>query len=832
MSVRGARAQKPGLPAIFERLTQRPASMEGPPDERVLRASQFRAIATRGFGDPQNSYPHAMAWFRDRLFVGTTRNILQLVSIAPDPSTDAFHLWPVRVPDGTNALSLDQRCQIWRYDPLAGAWEMTFQSPRLEHGGHSVWRDFGYRNMVVMQTRSDRQPALYVTTMSSSRGNGASILRSEDGIDFQPVTKPGLGDAGVTSFRALVAFRDRLYTAPAGRAKLWTHSDSPVVLECFDPRSHDWRAVCEPAFGDPTDLTIFEMAVFNDHLYAGTGNAADGFHVWKTDAKGAPPYTWKKVITAGAYRGRLNEVVMSMTVFNNALYVGGGVRRGGFDREYKVGPAAAEVIRIHPDDSWDLVAGTPRLTPEGAKKPLSGLGPGFGNPFTGYIWCMQEHDGVLYVGTYDSSVFLSYVDLEKVPERKRFILGALGPENIVRQEGGFDLWASADGVSWTRVTRTGFGNPYNYGVRTMASTPAGLFVGVANPFGPDVAMQTPAGWTYAANPKGGLEVWLGDASNPAGEADVDAAPAPHSPASVDPAAAVLGPARAAADAGDPAHPGEAPTDAEGAPGHHLADEAMLARLRDEFYENSEYQSLGYWRRGTKSQKEACDTLMEKLYAGIRDRSGTILEVACGRGATTRWLAERYPDGAITGIDANEENVAAARRNAPGASIREMEPTALDFPDASFDNVLCVQAAFHFNTRAAFLKEALRVLKPGGRLVLSDVLTPRRIEEQYRRRLGKNYLRDPEAYRRLLRETGFADMKIVDATTPVWEGFCMNVARFATKKLLEGEIEFPLFKMALGRLVLGFPVVDFYLLIWAQKGSADAVPTTPGSTQGQ
>ncbi|HKQ98114.1 MAG TPA: hypothetical protein VJV75_09590, partial [Candidatus Polarisedimenticolia bacterium] len=494
MSVRGARAPKPGLPAIFERLTQRPASMETPPDARILRAAQFRAVATRGFGDPQNSYPHAMAWFRDRLFVGTTRNILQLVSIAPDPSTDAFHLWPVRVPDGTNALSLDQRCQIWRYDPLAGTWEMSFQSPRLERDGHSVWRDFGYRNMVVMQTRSDRAPALYVTTMSSSRGNGASILRSEDGVDFQPVTKPGLGDAGVTSFRALVAFRDKLYTAPAGRARLWTHSDSPVVLECADPRTADWRAVCEPAFGDPTDLTIFEMAVFNDHLYAGTGNATDGFHVWKTDAHGAPPYKWKKVITGGAFRGRLNEVVMSMTVFNGALYVGGGVRRGGFDREYKVGPAAAELIRIHPDDSWDLVAGTPRLTPEGAKKPLSGLGPGFGNPFTGYLWCMQEHDGVLYVGTYDSSVFLSYVDLERVPPRKRWILGALGPDNIVRQEGGFDLWASADGVSWTRVTRTGFGNPYNYGVRTMATTPWGLFVGAANPFGPDVAVQTPAGW--------------------------------------------------------------------------------------------------------------------------------------------------------------------------------------------------------------------------------------------------------------------------------------------------------------------------------------------------
>src|SRR5262249_51790730 len=75
-----------------------------------LRASDFRPIAPRGFGDPRNSYPHSMAWFRDRLYVGTTRNILHLVKIAPDPSTDEFHLWPVHVPQGTDAASLDQRC--------------------------------------------------------------------------------------------------------------------------------------------------------------------------------------------------------------------------------------------------------------------------------------------------------------------------------------------------------------------------------------------------------------------------------------------------------------------------------------------------------------------------------------------------------------------------------------------------------------------------------------------------------------------------------------------------------------------------------------------------
>ena len=792
-----------GKGGLMGRLERKPGPEESPADPRILKSPEFRSIAASGFGDPQNSYPHAMAWFRDHLYVGTTRNVLHLVSIAPDPSTDAFHCWPVRVRPGTDATTLEQGCQIWRYDATAGEWAKTFQSPRLEHDGNSVWRDFGYRNMVVVRTRSDTAPALYVTTMSSSKGQGAHILRSEDGRDFHPVCAPGMGDAGVSSFRALVAFRNKLYTAPAGKGKLWAYSSSPVVLECADPLKGKWRPVSEPGFGDPDDLTIFELAVFDDHLYAGTGNAVDGFHVWKTDARGKPPYRWTKVITAGAYRGRLNEVVMSMGVFGGALYVGGGVRRGGFDREYKVGPAAAELIRIHPDGTWDLVAGTPRLTPVGAKKPLSGLGPGFGNPFTGYLWSMAEHDGILYLGTYDSSVFLSYVDIEKVPQRKRWLLTKLGVENIVAREGGFDLWGSADGAAWSRVSRTGFGNPYNYGVRTMAGTPHGLFVGAANPFAPEVAMKTPTGWSYLPNPRGGLEIWLGHRTTP-------------------PAAPSSGPA------------GETPQGALAAAVNVHYDNTMYSDINAAYYEGSDFANLGYWRKDTRSQVKACETLMEKLLAGIPGKKGTILDVACGKGATTRHLLKHYPPEAVTGINISDKQLETCRRNAPGCTFLVMNATALQFADATFDNIICVEAAFHFNTREAFLREALRVLKPGGRIVLSDILSQRRIERSHKLRFEANYLRDLAAYRKLLVRVGFEDLKVIDVTPQVWEGFNLNVARYATRKMIEGEVDSGAYKMALGRLVLGFPVVDYYLLAWAQKGHANTndVLKPPGSNPGQ
>ena len=75
-----------------------------------------------------------------------------------------------------------------------------------------------------------------------------------------------------------------------------------------------------------------------------------------------------------------------------------------------------------------------------------------------------------------------------------------------------------DGVNWDPVTLTGFENPYNYGVRTLESTPWGLFVGTANPFGPEIALRDAINgsgdctWKYHANHNGGLEIWLGEKS--------------------------------------------------------------------------------------------------------------------------------------------------------------------------------------------------------------------------------------------------------------------------------------------------------------------------------
>ena len=474
-----------------------------------LHRADFRKICVNGFGDGNNAYAHSMAWFKNHIYVGTTRANLCLLRHSMKQIT--IDIWPVECPYPVYSPEFEQfqaRAEIWRYSPLLDRWERVYQAPIvLGNTGEEMSRDLGYRGMVVFQGKSDPEPALYVSTWSRSRGNGPLLLRSEDGKTFIPVSKPGLVGLPVTSFRTLVPFKGRLFTAPSGAAK--GNPNTSGVTQIYtsdDPSKGEWQSINQPNFGDPDNLTVFEMKGFGDYLYAGTFNI-NGFQIWRTQAEGIPPYQWEMVLAQGGDRGCLNQIAVSMMVFNNALYIGTGIQNGGYDRVNKIGPAGVEILRLHPDNSWDLIVGNIRSN---GKRPLSSWTPGFGNLCNGYLWRMGVHQGWLYAGTMDWSIFFRYLNLEGKPGRTLRLLQQVGLETVVQNQAGFDLWRTPDGENWVPVERRGFGNPYNYGIRNIISTPYGLFIGTTNPFGPKVALRVEEKWQYVDNPAGGLEVWLGD----------------------------------------------------------------------------------------------------------------------------------------------------------------------------------------------------------------------------------------------------------------------------------------------------------------------------------
>src|SRR5262245_17149362 len=96
-----------------------------------------------------------------------------------------------------------------------------------------------------------------------------------------------------------------------------------------------------------------------------------------------------------------------------------------------------------------------------------------------------------------------------------------------------------------------------------------------------------------------------------------------------------------------------------------------------------------------------------------------LDVACGTGVLARELASRTgSSGRVAGIDPGPGMVAVAKHLAPDLEWREGVAESLPFPDQSFDAVLSQFGLMFFTDRRQALREMLRVLAPGGHLVVA------------------------------------------------------------------------------------------------------------------
>lgn len=146
----------------------------------------------------------------------------------------------------------------------------------------------------------------------------------------------------------------------------------------------------------------------------------------------------------------------------------------------------------------------------------------------------------------------------------------------------------------------------------------------------------------------------------------------------------------------------------------------------EFYWG-EHIHLGHYGSPPRSKdflKAKADFVHEMVRWGGLDRLApgtTLLDVGCGIGGSSRILARDYQLD-VTGVTISPQQVKRAQQLTPEgmtAQFKVDDAMCLSFPDASFDVVWSVEAGPHMPDKQVFARELMRVLKPGGLLVLAD-----------------------------------------------------------------------------------------------------------------
>ena len=105
---------------------------------------------------------------------------------------------------------------------------------------------------------------------------------------------------------------------------------------------------------------------------------------------------------------------------------------------------------------------------------------------------------------------------------------------------------------------------------------------------------------------------------------------------------------------------------------------------------------------------------------------TVLDIGCGTGRLLRKAAALWPGVHLIGVDPAEGMLNEARRRSPEITFHLGQAESLPLPDASADLVMSTLSFHHWEDQPKGICEAARVLRPGGRFVLADILTPLRL----------------------------------------------------------------------------------------------------------
>ncbi|RJQ21905.1 class I SAM-dependent methyltransferase [Candidatus Woesearchaeota archaeon] len=206
-----------------------------------------------------------------------------------------------------------------------------------------------------------------------------------------------------------------------------------------------------------------------------------------------------------------------------------------------------------------------------------------------------------------------------------------------------------------------------------------------------------------------------------------------------------------------------------------------------FHDN--YLNFGLWENNITDFVLAAEHLLSRV--GTKIGLGTtseLLDVACGMGTQDRYFLKTFGPKRIEAIDLTKKHIELAQSRNPSKRItyRVGNAVSLPFADETFTHVTAIEGEVHFNTREKFFREAFRVLKPGGKIGLSDFCLARLPKNAFERAFVKLCAKiwhiplanidSPDSYRAKLMRNGYINVDVERVGPNVIPGYYYEQAR--------------------------------------------------------